>query len=99
MSLVPAPIARKLDASPKIINGWRDAWRMRSVQWSAVGAAFNIIVAAAINAFASTALYVIWPINVVLAAGTIIFILSIAGRLLYQPGISDKPDSSDGAGA
>ena len=98
MSLVPAPIARKLDASPKIINGWRGAWRYRSVQWSFIGFLTALANSIALAASATAFSYVVRPLIMWILVA-VVFLGSMIGRIWYQPGISDKPDSSDGAGA
>ena len=59
---VIAKAADKLDQSPKVITGWRDAWKMHSVQANALGALFNMAAAAAAQAFAAATLIVIWPV-------------------------------------
>ena len=92
-------IAASLDESPHVIVGWRDAWRMHSVQASAIGFVFNASAAAAAQAFGAGALIGVLPVSVVLLIGAVLFGLGLLGRLLVQPHLAGKIDASDSAGA
>ena len=75
-------IAAKLDASPRVIEDWRDAWKLHSVWINFVGFLFTAL-AAALGAGG-----VSW-------ISAVIFLLAIVGRLISQ---NSKPDSTDSAG-
>ena len=101
MSAVESVIAKaadKLDQSPKVITGWRDAWKMHSVQASAVGVVFTCFSAAAAQSLAATVLVGVLPITIVLLVAAAIFSASMVGRLLVQPKLAGKIDASDSAG-
>ena len=93
-----AKVADKLDESPKVIVNWRDAWKMRSVQASAVGVVFTCFSAAAAQSLAATVLVGVLPLTIVLLVAAVIFSASMVGRLLVQPKLAGKMDASDAAG-
>ena len=93
-----ATVASKLDSSPAVIVDWRSAWKMHSVQASAVGVVFTCFSAAAAQSLAATVLVGVLPITIVLLVAAAIFSASMVGRLLVQPKLAGKMDASDAAG-
>jgi hypothetical protein len=84
-------IAQKLDASPRIINNWRQWPKMLGTQIAALGAVFNLILAGATAAIPAAGLIVIWPMRIVLVVGAILFVMAAVAKLFTQKNVTPVP--------
>ena len=87
-------IAAKLDASPKVIANWRDAWRFKSI-WANAGVFVMALGNGITFAAGAVPFWTMLPHLIVSAVITVLAIVGTIMRLRVQANLRQDDDDND----